>query len=423
MSLAVRVTLGIAARPNASDVSLDFVVDPTRARRTVRAKDAGDVGHMSWLKLTEESKSVRRISSACDTARVSIGDFSFTKRLDVPLASIRDAMEVSQRQFGSLGELGAAVQLRFGAAISNERGEWTCEVIDGALTIDPLHPNVCDAAEAIESAVMDEAAEAMGKVRVASIGKNPVVWTPRLLEKGDEGYAEGEKRYELDWRGRERVMNSIARIQGDLDSYKGLGSEAIPLMGKLADRRLHWLALQARLTAIHEMAALLRKGSLGANTNARGGVVAAEVIDALHENLSIKCDQNGETVSVRECGVYFDDLEGCDAANLDAKAEETVDEIKTAAELSESIGKQLEERMLWESFESGVETRDMLENGVRRADMERLLGRPATKRDVEDSMCIPDKLRAKLIAGYDVEKSRERGRYIGASSVSPARLL
>jgi hypothetical protein len=70
-----------------------------------------------------------------------------------------------------------------------------------------------------------------------------------------------------------------------------------------------------------------------------------------------------------------------------------------------------------------VETRDMLENGVRRADMERLLGRPATKRDVEDSMCIPDKLRAKLIAGYDVEKSRERGRYIGASSVSPARLL
>lgn len=423
MSLAVRVTLGIAARPNASDVSLDFVVDPTRARRTVRAKDAGDVGHMSWLKLTEESKSVRRISSACDTARVSIGDFSFTKGLDVPLASIRDAMEVSQRQFGSLGELGAAVQLRFGAAKSNERGEWTCEVIDGALTIDPLHPNVCDVAEAIESTVMDEAAGAIGKVRVASIGKNPVVWTPRLLEKGDDGYKEGEKRYELDWRGRERVMNSIARIQGDLDSYKGLGSEAIPLVGKLADRRLHWLALQARLTAIHEMAALLRKGSLGANANVRGGVVTAEVIDALHENLSIKCDQNGETVSVRECGVYFDDLEGCDAANLDAKAEETVDEIKTAAELSESIGKQLEERMLWESFESGVETRDMLENGVRRADMERLLGRPATKRDVEDSMCIPDKVRAKLIAGYDVEKSRERGRYIGASSVSPARLL
>ena len=270
---------------------------------------------------------------------------------------------------------------------------------------------------------MDEAAEAMGEVRVASIGKNPVVWTPRLLEKGDDGYKEGEKRYELDWRGRERVMNSIARIQGDLDSYKGLGSEAIPLVGKLADRRLHWLALQARLTAIHEMAALLRKGSLGANANVRGGVVTAEVIDALHENLSIKCDQNGETVSVRECGVYFDDLEGCDAANLDAKAEETVDEIKIAAELSESIGKQLEERMLWESFESGVETRDMLENGVRRADMERLLGRPATKRDVEDSMCIPDKVRAKLIAGYDVEKSRERGRYIGASSVSPARLL
>jgi hypothetical protein len=70
------------------------------------------------------------------------------------------------------------------------------------------------------------------------------------------------------------------------------------------------------------------------------------------------------------------------------------------------------ERIEWDNIESGVETRDVLENGVRRKHMEKLLGREVTKADVEASMKIPAKVRAKLVGGYDVEASRRTGKYI-----------
>ena len=51
-----------------------------------------------------------------------------------------------------------------------------------------------------------------------------------------------------------------------------------------------------------------------------------------------------------------------------------------------------------------------MENGVRRFDMEKTLGRPATKLDVDASLRIPAKERMRIVAGADVEKARITGR-------------
>lgn len=67
------------------------------------------------------------------------------------------------------------------------------------------------------------------------------------------------------------------------------------------------------------------------------------------------------------------------------------------------------DRRSWDVVESGVETRDVLENGVRRADMERLLGRPVTKADVDVSLAIPAAERMRIVGGYDVQQARLTG--------------
>jgi hypothetical protein len=47
--------------------------------------------------------------------------------------------------------------------------------------------------------------------------------------------------------------------------------------------------------------------------------------------------------------------------------------------------------------------------GVRRADMERLLGRPVTKVDVDASLAIPAAERMRIVGGYDVQQARLTG--------------
>ena len=83
-----------------------------------------------------------------------------------------------------------------------------------------------------------------------------------------------------------------------------------------------------------------------------------------------------------------------------------------------SIREELVSRVAWDEYESGVETRDVLENGVRRADMERLLGRGVTKADVDASMKMPERARAEIVGAYDVEASRRAGRYIAEAETA-----
>ena len=54
----------------------------------------------------------------------------------------------------------------------------------------------------------------------------------------------------------------------------------------------------------------------------------------------------------------------------------------------------------------------MLENGVRRVDMEAILGRRAEKEDVDKTLEIPLVERMKLVGGYDVEQMKQDGTFV-----------
>ena len=44
------------------------------------------------------------------------------------------------------------------------------------------------------------------------------------------------------------------------------------------------------------------------------------------------------------------------------------------------------------------------------------LYRPVTEADVEASLKLPDRIRAKLVGGYDVDRCRKTGKYIAATA-------
>jgi hypothetical protein len=104
------------------------------------------------------------------------------------------------------------------------------------------------------------------------------------------------------------------------------------------------------------------------------------------------------------------ELEGLRAQDLGRRVDAAETSRRMAMEAADALEGEIRERVSWETHESGVETRDVLENGARRADMERLLGRPATKADVDASMRIPAPERLRIVGGVDVERARRTGR-------------
>ena len=409
----VRVMFTSSADATVRAKTIAFRFDRTKRSKLVRATTTGTTGHMTRLTRVEDGDG--RVSRACDTCLIEIHGVRFTRSIEPRLTKIVDAREVAQRQLGTLAERGAAVQLRFGNARDDD-GRGTCEVLDGALTIDPLHP----AMEACASAmceVVAEGARSLG-TRAASVGKNPEVWTPRKLEEGDEGYEKGKTKYEFAWSGEGKFAEEFGR-------YRGLQSEAEPLVRKIAERDRRVAALHLRIAHLEEIRRGLEVGSCGVIPEDcfTRRVVDADLIDRLHEGLTLTSQVTGESYNVRECGVYFDDLEDCEAEDLKSKITETQGQLALAQAVLRAMHEELQERVRWDSHESGVETRDVLENGVRREHMERLLGRGATKADVEASLKLPDRIRAKLVGGYDVDRCRKTGKYIAATADrGPARL-
>lgn len=181
-----------------------------------------------------------------------------------------------------------------------------------------------------------------------------------------------------------------------------------------------------RITNLEIIQRGLREGVAGviAEDSFTRRVVDAELVDEIHAKLALQNDVTGEIFNLaRDCGVYFDDIEGCDASEIEQKAAETYTQLEICRTILSAMSAELQERVMWENYESGVETRDVLENGVRREHMEYLLGRPATKADVDASLRLPDRLRSKLVGGYDVERSKAHGKYIAAARSGSHALL
>ena len=106
----------------------------------------------------------------------------------------------------------------------------------------------------------------------------------------------------------------------------------------------------------------------------------------------------------------LDDLDGFDVSGLATELTELSTRREVLIQQVRALETDVADRHQWDTHESGVETRDVLENGVRRFDMEKTLGRPATKLDVDASLRIPAKERMRIVAGVDVEKARITGR-------------
>lgn len=405
----VRITFSCSTDPSLTR-TVAFRVDASRKAVEIRARDGADAGWRRYLTLVERSLGAR-VSRRCDRAAVQIHGVTFERVVAPALATLRDGRETAQRQFGALAD-GVAAQVRFGRASDEDDA---CEVLDGAVTIDPLHPSMEACADALGD-LFAEGARAMDS-RAVRVGKNPEVWTPRKLEKGDSGYVPGKDTYEHPW--------EPHKFASEFDAYHRIQSEADPFVRKIEAQQRHAMALEMRVVHLAHVKCGLEAGTLGeiAADSLTRRVVDEKLVDELHATLKFRNEHTGEEFYVaRDCGVYFDDCEGCDAAQIEGKALETAGEWELSKALLMAMHGELQERWEWDTFESGIETRDVLENGVRRAHMERLLGRPATRADVDASLKLPERVRAKIVGGYDVERSKALGKYIAAAGVERARL-
>ena len=378
--------------------------DARKPARVVRADGSSDIGHRTWLALTSDA--CARISrTAHDVIAVRVNDVEFRAAPLAPALPARaHADEIVQRQCGSLRARGVCVQLRFGRYDAESD---TYAVMDGAVTIDATHPAM-EALAAALGEIAEEGARAMW-ARAASVGKNPDVWLPRELSKDDKGYVAGARVREYDWRGKERQERALAKLKDDFGAYVPTRSEAAPMGEKMAERDRFAAALAAKLEILRGV-----RDGLASDCDAvqMPRVVCGDTIRQLYETCVITNSHTGERVGVRECGVYLDDIEGCNIDEIDVVIERTRQELDVTQHVLRSMFDDVRERIEWDNIESGVETRDVLENGIRRKHMEKLLGREATKADVEASMKIPAKVRAKLVGGCDVEASRRTGKYI-----------
>lgn len=405
----VRVTFEDSTGARAP-TTIAFRRDATRRGRVVRASGAGGTGHATRLARVDDDDDGRavtpaRVSRAYDRATIDVRGATFARDIVPPLSRLVDSRETTQRQFGTLGACGAAVQIRFGRARDDDDA---CEAIDGALTIDPLHPKMETCGDRLGDFILEGAA-ALGS-RAASVGKNPSVWTPAKLREGDDGYVAGEDKYEDNWRG-------PGKLASDMRAYRGTQSEAGPMLEHLAARDARAAALRCRVHHLERVRVGLDRGVVGVvpDTSLATRVVDAALIDRLHADAAVYNPRTGETTSLRALGVFFDDVEGLRSDELTVKIDETRRAAAHADDVVRSMRRELDARVAWDEYESGVETRDVLENGVRRADMERLLGRGVTKADVDASMKMPERARAAIVGAYDVEASRRTGRYIAAA--------
>jgi hypothetical protein len=219
----------------------------------------------------------------------------------------------------------------------------------------------------------------------------------------------------------------------DAPRWAGTETACAPLLARREARLRDILGADVRRDCALEMASQLRLAKLeAADPAAPPPAVTESLIDAVRASVrgSVSFGASGsdaglapraspETAEARRAAELraledaldaLDDLEGLDADGLAGEARSARARAEALTRMVRDLEHEIRDRGRWDAHESGVETRDVLENGLRRADMERALGRPATKNDVEASMAIPAAERARVVAGVDVRKARLTGR-------------
>jgi len=409
----------------------------SRAGRRVRLRVVADQPPLEW-RVREDDATGGTGTATAALVRFRAGTLVLESRVTFPQARtchVGDAP--TERALGSLRALGVVVQLRFApSSFENSNSAFesanatppvpatSFRLLDGAITFDDDRA-IGRAARASAARVAlplpRDVLLAERKPPAPRAGRSPDVWDPEPAQDAEDDAT-------LTTRARRR-----AEMLRDAPRWAGTETACAPLLARREARLRDILGADVRRDCALEMASQLRLAKLeAADPAAPPPAVTESLIDAVRASVrgSVSFGASGsdaglapraspETAEARRAAELraledaldaLDDLEGLDADGLAGEARSARARAEALTRMVRDLEHEIRDRGRWDAHESGVETRDVLENGLRRADMERALGRPATKNDVEASMAIPAAERARVVAGVDVRKARLTGR-------------
>jgi len=373
-----------------------------------------------------------------------------------------DGGESFSRQFGTLKQHGVALQVRFKPIghfdendddddiVDEERttkiikkltigkANTLYEICDGAITIDKM-----SLAASITTSRIAEAAKPFANVNEETprIGKSPEIWNLQTKNERDEDYdRKNPDKIRADQRGQERCEEIAKEYEEETRHWMGTNNHVSGQMKVVQDIDKKVAGLEGKLKAVTGfIVALEDLKEQGKYTEEDELVATSEMISKAEGEIKIigsiapvkseiddddndddnneeKTSYNGSnsrarnvgqqfnrnplrSFSLSQLGVYIDECENQPVSRLKNILAKTRDSLQLAKQIQKCALRDAHLRHHWDLHESNVETRDVLENGVRREDMERLLGREATKQDVEASMRIPTRERAKIVGG------------------------
>ena len=391
-------------------------------------------------------------------ARVRAGDLVLAGPITPPLpppARLDDPP--LERQIGTLRADGVAVQLRFAptrasaaAAAAGEKnpgggeasgaapGPLAYRLLDAALTADDRSPDGRAALAAINRAIrLEGPAEAAGSP--ARIGRSKDLWEPQPYAPEDDGYdASDPGKLKYDSRGKELHERRMREdVERENQAWARSRETRDPLLDRLETAQNEAARCAAERDAATVAARRLDKdardrlertqnkglpGEEPGASSSEGVFLTAELLSEARDvvrrgGISYGSMCPGGDAHVFDPRFFLADVAvdaetggGVTASRLREVAAERDRLLARAVEAMKGLELEIRDRRTWDHFESGVETRDVLENGVRRVDMERMLGRPATKADVEASMAIPAEERLRIVGGVDVDRAKITGR-------------
>lgn len=413
----------------------------SRAGRRVRLRVVADQPPLEW-RVREDDATGGTGTATAALVRFRAGTLVLESRVTFPQARtchVGDAP--TERALGSLRALGVVVQLRFAPSsfvtppsVKNSAFEsanatppvpaTSFRLLDGAITFDDdraIGRAALASAARVALPLPRDVLLAERKPPAPRAGRSPDVWDPEPAQDAEDDAT-------LATRARRR-----AEMLRDAPRWAGTETACAPLLARREARLRDILGADVRRDCALEMASQLRLAKLeAADPAAPPPAVTESLIDAVRASVrgSVSFGASGsdaglapraspETAEARRAAELraledaldaLDDLEGLDADGLAGEARSARARAEALTRMVRDLEREIRDRGRWDTHESGVETRDVLENGLRRADMERALGRPATKNDVEASMAIPAAERARVVAGVDVRKARLTGR-------------
>lgn len=409
----------------------------SRAGRRVRLRVVADQPPLEW-RVREDDATGGTGTATAALVRFRAGTLVLESRVTFPQARtchVGDAP--TERALGSLRALGVVVQLRFApSSFENSNSAFesanatppvpatSFRLLDGAITFDDdraIGRAALASAARVALPLPRDVLLAERKPPAPRAGRSPDVWDPEPAQDAEDDAT-------LTTRARRR-----AEMLRDAPRWAGTETACAPLLARREARLRDILGADVRRDCALEMASQLRLAKLeAADPAAPPPAVTESLIDAVRTSVrgSVSFGASGsdaglapraspETAEARRAAELraledaldaLDDLEGLDADGLAGEARSARARAEALTRMVRDLEHEIRDRGRWDAHESGVETRDVLENGLRRADMERALGRPATKNDVEASMAIPAAERARVVAGVDVRKARLTGR-------------